>query len=120
MTKETDNWKTPIWLKDVMLAFCDVTEDKEKFDCLTNDWTEKLGDKWGYYLNPPYSDPLPFVLKAIQQHKAHALPVILLLKHDSTTKWYRALADAGAHFLYCEERLHYSESKDSPPPSQAC
>ena len=60
------------------------------------------------FCNPPYSNPLPFVLKAIEEHRKGKL-VVLLLKLDTTTKYYRALLDAGAHFLYCGERLHFSE-----------
>ena len=96
----------------VFSEFYDPVPPDYKEDYLSAD----LKDKKQVFINPPYSNPLPFVLKAIDDHKKYPNNIIvMLLKFDSTTKWYKALVEAGAHFLYCAERLHYSESKQSPP-----
>ena len=109
--KETDNWQTPKWLMKVFSEFYDPVPPNYDKDYMSTD----VADKRQIYINPPYSNPLPFVLKAIEDHKKCPNNVIvLLLKFDSTTKWYKALVDAEAHFLYCAERLHYSESGAAP------
>lgn len=41
----------------------------------------------------------------------------MLLKIDPTTKWYRLLQEAGAHFLTFNERLRYSELDKAGFPS---
>ena len=115
--KETDNWKTPKWLMQVFNNFfdpCPMDFNQPPHypkDCLHQDWPQNC------YVNPPYSNPLPFVLKAIEQHKKSGGVIILLLKLDTTTKWFKALADAGAHFLFFAERLHYSDKDSAPFPS---
>jgi len=109
--KESDKWKTPTWLMEVFKDYYDPVPPDHSEDYITS-----LNiPKGNLYINPPYSDPLPFVLKGIEQHKKFGIIVIFLLKMDSSTKWYKALVDANAHFLYFAERLHYSDSKDSPP-----
>ena len=109
--KKTDNWETPKWFKKLTDKFVDMVPTNPTVDCLREEWT---GLACPYYLNPPYSNPLPYVLKAVEQHQRHHITVVLLLKLDPSTRWYRSLAEAGAHFLFFGERLHYSESKQSP------
>ena len=114
MTTNTDNWKTPKWLYKLIMStqsYKDICPPEHTIDALTTEWTEPT------YVNPPYSNPLPFVLKGIEQHKKHGITVIFLLKHDHTTKWWRELATANAHFFYIEERLHYSDADSAPFPS---
>ena len=73
------------------------------FDGLKVDWG------WYTYVNPPYSDPLPWCRKAVEEYRKGKI-IVMLLKHDPTTEWFRVLRDAGAHFLYFGERLRYSEA----------
>ena len=73
---------------------------KHDIDGLSIPWQDKT------YVNPPYSDPLPWVKKAIRENqKGHR--IAMLLKHDSSAKWYQLLHQAGAHFLMPNNRLHY-------------
>lgn len=48
-----------------------------------SDWGELLR----IFVNPPYSDPLPFVQRAAELKKAGHL-VVMLLPADKTTEWY--------------------------------
>lgn len=68
------------------------------------------------FVNPPYSDPLPWVLQGIKEHQKGKV-VVFLLKHDSSTRWYRALHEAGAHFLMVEGRLRHGTGKPANFPS---
>ena len=107
--KESDKWKTPKWLYELFDGLQDRTlMSVNGIDELKRDWTVDS------FVNPPYSNPLPFVEKAIEQNKKNNVYVVLLLKCDPSTKVYRLLSEAGAHFAYFNERLHYSESKQSP------
>ena len=100
----TDNWQTPIWLMKIFSEFYDPCPNNFTEDYLNMD----VANKNHIFINPPYSDPKPFILKAIKDHKEYPnTTIILLLKNDSSTQWYRALFDAGAHFLMFQERLHY-------------
>lgn len=77
-----------------------------------------LGSSWGgrTFVNPPYSDPLPWVLHGIKEHQK-GKTVVFLLKHDSSTKWYQALHEAGAHFLPIQGRLRHGTGKPANFPS---
>lgn len=45
-----------------------------------------------FYVNPPYSNPLPFVQAAAElKQKGHL--VVMLLPADKTTKWYQVIQE---------------------------
>tara|TARA_Y100000004_G_scaffold89474_1_gene100375 strand:+ start:618 stop:959 length:342 start_codon:yes stop_codon:yes gene_type:complete len=69
----------------------------------------------GAFVNPPYSNPLPWVKKAIAASKK--MPVVMLLKHDSSTEWFRLLHEAGARFLMINKRLKHRTGKGAAFPS---
>ena len=49
--------------------------------------------------------------KAISEiHKYPEATIVMLLKHDSSTRWFRMLHEAGAYFLMFQGRLDF----DSP------
>ena len=111
----TDGWATPKWLMNVFygnahrwfdpcpLGMRELLDaNLPAYDGLKIPWHDYN------YVNPPYSDPLPWCLKAVEEWKK-GCTVVMLLKHDPTTEWYRVLYDAGAHFLYFGERLRYGE-----------
>ena len=78
---------------------------------LLNTWNSKT------YVNPPYSNPLPWVKKAIHENKVNGFTIMMLLKHDSSTEWYRLLHEAGAHFLTITGRLAFQTGTKAPFPS---
>ena len=103
-----DHWRTPSWLMDVFQDWFDP--------CPNEDSVNGLNIEWGYrtYVNPPYSNPYPWVRKAIDESKKGKI-IVLLLKHDSSTEWYRLLHENGAHFVAFIGRLRFSDSSNSPP-----
>ena len=78
----------------------------------------------GIYINPPYSNVTPWIDKAIRTHEEHkavgyGIPIVMLLKHDSSTKWFAKLQEAGARFLMIQGRLNFKSPnavKDSCSP----
>lgn len=109
--KGNDEYATPSWIKEGMFAGwfdpCPQTKGLVNFDGLTSDWMDKT------FVNPPYSKPMPWVEKAIAENKK-GKTIALLVKHDSSTKWYDKLHEAGAHFLLINERLHFNNGGAAP------
>jgi len=68
------------------------------------------------FVNPPYSNPLPWILQGISENKK-GKTIVFLLKHDSSTKWYQALHEAGAHFMMIQGRLKHGTGKSASFPS---
>ena len=106
-----DNYKTPEWLMFLFKDFydpCPLNPNPE-IDGLKIEWKGKT------YVNPPYSNPLPWVEKAIEENKKGKY-IILLLKLDCSTKWFRLLIEAGAHILFVNERIKFN-GKAAPFPN---
>lgn len=103
-----DNWKTPSWLKGLFVDYYDpCLLETDSIHPIDN-----LGSSWGSpaFVNPPYSDPLPWVKKAIAE-SAQGVDVVMLLKVDPSTEWYKLLVESDAHFCYFNERLKFDDVK---------
>jgi phage N-6-adenine-methyltransferase len=88
-------------------------DDNWTIDGLTLNWA-KHGR---VYVNPPYSNPMPWVRKAIAEFSKSECCIVLLLKHDSSTKWYSLLQEAGARFFMLQGRLTFdAPEKIGPAP----
>ena len=109
-TKLTDRWTTPLWLMYIFKDYYDPCPLNPIEDGLNTNWKDYT------YVNPPYSEPLKWVLKAIEENKK-GKTIVLLLKLDSSTRWYKELVNANAHILLFNERLHYSDSNPANFPS---
>lgn len=104
MSKESDNYATPSWIINLFKDWfdpCPLDPNWEK-DGLQTFWKDKT------YINPPYSNPLPWVERAIMMNKDYGFQIALLLKLDCSTKWYRLLVEADAHFLFINERVKFN------------
>lgn len=105
MTKDSDLCNTPKWLMCHFKNHFDPCPENPSFDGLNIDWISPA------FVNPPYSEPLKWIKKAIeQQHKC--CDVVLLLKVDPSTQWYKLLIEANAHFCYFNERLRFVHQKN--------
>lgn len=111
-TKASDNFPSDSWILNMFEGWfdpCPLNSDPS-FDGLAVAWKDKT------YVNPPYSKPLKWILKGIEEHK-QGKTIVFLLKNDSSTQWYKALHEAGAHFLMISGRLRYGSGKPAPFPS---
>lgn len=107
-----DCYATDIWLLKMFDGWFDPCPLNPNWviDGLEIDWEEKT------YVNPPYSNPLPWVKKAVtENHRGNT--VVMLLKHDSSTQWWRIAHENGAHFLPIMGRLSYQSGKPCAFPS---
>ena len=110
MTKKTDKYQTPEWVKQMFPNY---------YDPCPIDWKE--GDKdgltteWGSYtfVNPPYSQTEKWVTKGINEART-GKHVVMLLRMDTSTKWFRDLMEAGANFWISWDRLHFTDRAPFP------
>ncbi len=111
---ETDNYATDNWIMDLFKDWFDPctlsTGELREFDGLGSSWGERT------FVNPPYSSPLKWVKKSIEEHKKGNM-IVLLLKHDSSTEWYKLLHEEGANFLLVNGRLKHKTGNPAPFPS---
>lgn len=116
---ETDKWIRVMFPDGVWYDPCPIDWDPDIGpDGLIIDWQHQcyIHNYAGVFVNPPYSDPLPWVKKAIYSYECGA-NVVMLLKHDSSTEWYRLLHEAGARFLLVNKRLKYCTKTGAAFPS---
>ena len=105
----SDEWYTP----GEVLRFFDGWDDPclpGRDDGLLRPWGDRT------FVNPPYSRPMPWIQKAIIEAR-QGKRIVLLLKHDSSTEWWRKLHEAGAHFFAYIGRMHFSGGGPAPFPS---
>lgn len=114
--KPNDSWHTDPWIMAIFEWWYDPCPYNPDFDPAIH--TDGLQVAWNKhtYVNPPYSNPLPWVEKAIEESKL-GKTIVLLLKHDSSTKWYARLHEAGAYFLPITGRLKHGGKKGASFPS---
>jgi len=89
-----DHWSTPKWLLELLFdgrPFFDPCPLMSKEDGLkANDGLGRWPTDRPVFINPPYSDPAPWVRKG----RSHPGPVVLLLKCDPSTRWWQESVDA--------------------------
>lgn len=105
-----DLWETPDEIVEYMVgrygeydldaAASDENKKCEKFysketNCLKRWW----GSNKHVWLNPPYSNPDPFVLKAIEQME-HGNQIDILLPADNSTAWFRDAQKHAAEIIW--------------------
>ena len=107
-----DNYATDKCIMELFNDWFDPCplNDNPKIDGLLIDWKDKT------YCNPPYSEPLKWVTKAIEENKKGKL-IIMLLRMDTSTKWFKMLQENGALFLWINGRLRFNNMKPANFPS---
>ena len=63
MKKMTDKYETPDWIMNMFKDYYDPCPIAPFEDGLEAVWCARN------YVNPPYSNPLPWILKAIEENK---------------------------------------------------
>lgn len=117
MSKLSDSWQTPQELFDELdkefgpfdIDLC-ATKENSKCEWYYEDYLigKVHEDFYSYdltgfktaFMNPPYSNPLPFVQKAWEDSK-HC-KIVLLLKVDPSTKWWSVFWDHGSTCSWCK------------------
>jgi hypothetical protein len=116
LTLTSDHYQTDEWLMKVFEDFYDPCPYKTVYEIPLD--MQKWGGHNRIYVNPPYSNPYPWVRKAIQEKKDYPdCVIVMLLKHDSSTQWWSMLKENGARFLPIMGRLKFRTGKPAPFPS---
>ncbi|MDP8173662.1 phage N-6-adenine-methyltransferase [Pasteurella skyensis] len=123
-TIDTDSWATPWWAfrfaekyflqgyKFLLDATASELNAKCKFfftkeqNALKKDWFKILNSIWHkqtVWCNPPYSKPLPFVEKAIEEAEKGVVTV-MLLNTDNSTKWFNLCVQHAAKIVFVTEQ----------------
>jgi phage N-6-adenine-methyltransferase len=100
--KNTDSYMSPEWILKMFEDYQDVCpiNDNPEVDALKLDWANKI------YVNPPYSNPLPWIEKAIEEANKGKV-IVMMLKVDTSTKWFRRIIESKAHILWLNGRIKY-------------
>jgi len=103
----SDHYPTPKWLMDLFYDWYDPCplNNPEGIDGLKTEWYFRT------YVNPPYSNPSPWIEKAVEESKK-GKTIVMLLPVDTSTKWYAKLIEAKAHIFWHSGRLSFN---GSPP-----
>lgn len=111
-----DSYRSDKWILKMFRGWFDPCPYNEDWnlsfeDALDINWPDQT------YINPPYSNVKPFVEKAIMENKMFNKTIAMLLKHDSSTNWYKLIHESGAHILLVNERLRHQTGKPAAFPS---
>jgi len=115
-TPGRDSYRTDSWLLAMFDHWFDPCPYNPDFDAEIHQDGLEIPWAWKTYVNPPYSNPKPWVAKAIEEN-AMGKTVVMLVKHDSSTQWYSMLRQAGARFLMVEGRLSFGTGRSAAFPS---
>ena len=104
-----DSTTTPKWFYDELNS-----EFHFDFDpCPVNPYFDGLTIEWGKcnYVNPPYSDKVPWITKAIQEC-IKGKTVVMLLPVDTSTDWFHDLVKPFAKEIrFLRRRLTFPPNK---------
>lgn len=107
-----DNYESPKWILDLFSEWFDPCplNPTPKINGLNIDWKNKT------FVNPPYSNPLPWIEKAILENKK-GKTIVLLLKVDTSTKWFQKLVENNVRLFWINKRLKFNGKSPAPFPS---
>ena len=63
--------------------------------------------KGDLFINPPYSEPAPWITKAIE-HAQRGNTVVMLLRGDTSTKWFHELVLPNAEIRFVKGRIRFN------------
>ena len=106
----TDNYATDKRIMELFKDWFDPCPELYENDGLELPWKDKT------YVNPPYSNVMPWVKKAINENKKGKC-IVMLLRMDTSTEWFKKLQEAGAIFLWINGRLRFNNKKPANFPS---
>lgn len=73
-------------------------------DALSANWSDY--EPTATWMNPPYSNPKPWVEKALMEAK-HGVKTVALLPADTSTKWFHLILNADCHIEYLPKRVRF-------------
>ncbi len=126
MDKESDQWETPQALFDELskefnfyIDLCANADNCKLWrfadDYLNTQFTEVNKGVMSAFMNPPYSNPLPFITKAWEDSKMCC--IVALIKADTSTKTFGVFWDyeknkpkPGCEVRFLSKRLKFERN----------
>lgn len=110
---KSDDWSTPEELYADLNAKYHFNDDPCPLGGIA--LQDGLSREWGtsVFMNPPYSNPTPWVKKAYEESLRGKL-VVGLLRCDTSTKWFHNWVWHKAELVFVKNRLHFSERGPAP------
>ena len=101
----TDSYNSEPWILRMFEGWFDPCpyDDNPNINGLNIEWGKKT------YVNPPYSKPLPWVEKAITESNKGKI-VVMLLRVDTSTRWWAKIVESKAQILWINGRLRYRKN----------
>ena len=104
---------------------CDwyITEERDALNCC---WADPLSRGDYAWCNPPYSNPLPWVQKAIKESQAWGVGSVMLLNCDLSVEWSSLLVNLNCTIIhptasgskkdktYCNGRIAFLNDNNKP------
>lgn len=121
-SKPSDEQSTPQEFFDGVNAryrfSLDVCATKENAKC-SEYYTEAedgLKQPWCgvVWCNPPYSDPSPWLKKAVELTARSYVTTVVLVRVDTSTKWWHKYATQAMIWELVDRRLRFNGAKGSP------
>ncbi len=124
----TDLWNTPQEIVDKVVEYfggpveldpCSNSAEDPNVPCLRcfTEEDDGLSFQWNansVFMNHPYSDSKSWIPYARQQFdEANVQELIMLIKLDISTKWYRSIADRP--WIAINKRLRFGDGKGAAP-----
>ena len=124
----TDIWTTPAEIVDKVVEFfggpveldpCSNDRDNPNIPCIRcfTEEDDGLAHQWNansVFVNHPYSDSKHWIPYARRQFdEGNVEEMILLIKLDISTKWFRSIADRP--WIAVSKRLRFGDSKGAAP-----
>ena len=124
----TDCWNTPTEIVDKVVEFfggpveldpCSNDRDNPNIPCIRcfTEEDDGLAHQWNansVFVNHPYSDSKHWIPYARRQFdEGNVEEMILLIKLDISTKWFRSIADLP--WIAVSKRLRFGDSKGAAP-----
>lgn len=124
----TDLWNTPQEIVDKVVEYfygpveldpCSNSAEDPNVPCLRcfTEQDDGLSFQWNansVFMNHPYSDSKSWIPYARQQFdEANVQELIMLIKLDISTKWYRSIADRP--WIAINKRLRFGDGKGAAP-----
>jgi len=116
-----DNWATPQWLFDELNKefdfLCDVCADTHNHKCahffdikangLAKSWTTR---NW---CNPPYSNQMPWAVRAVMQ-ASQGKQTVMLAMCDTSTEFFKYCYAYATQIRLLSHRIQFDGAKGSP------
>lgn len=126
--KDKDYWATPPEVVRGIERLTDLTfnldacanAENKKCDQFISEEQDTLKTAWGknknVFVNPPYSNPLPFVEKAMKESYFNENNVVMLLNADCSTRWFRKCVDfASEIYFITDKRIAFLDYRTGKP-----